>query len=100
MCRLRRRYRTAASPPLYILDLVSPTPGRVLFGPTVTVSYHPTCSAGLDPDTYNLGNLFYEAVGEEPEGKVVVLASNGYPELRWAAGPSSRDSRTTAVRVC
>lgn len=69
-----------------MLDLVSPTPGRVLFGPAVTISYFPSCSAGLDPDRYNLGNLFYEAVGDEPEGKVVVLASNGYTHTSMGGG--------------
>jgi regulator of RNase E activity RraA len=70
----------------HILDLVSPTPGRVLFGPAVTISYFPSCSALLDPDRYNLGNLFYEAVGDEPEGKVVVLASNGYTDASMGGG--------------
>jgi 4-hydroxy-4-methyl-2-oxoglutarate aldolase len=70
----------------HILDLVSPTPGRVLFGPAVTISYFPSCSASLDPDRYNLANLFYEAVGDEPEGKVVVLASNGYPDASMGGG--------------
>jgi 4-hydroxy-4-methyl-2-oxoglutarate aldolase len=70
----------------FLLDLVSPTPGRVLFGPAVTISYFPTCSAALDPDRYNLANLFYEAVGDEPEGKVVVLASNGYTDVSMGGG--------------
>jgi regulator of RNase E activity RraA len=70
----------------HILDLVTPTPRRVLFGPAVTISYFPTCSAALDPDRYNLGNLFYEAVGDEPEGKVVVLASNGYTDASMGGG--------------
>jgi 4-hydroxy-4-methyl-2-oxoglutarate aldolase len=70
----------------HILDLVSPTPGRVLFGPAVTISYFPSCSAALDPDRYNLQNLFYEAVGGEPEGKVVVLASNGYTDASMGGG--------------
>jgi 4-hydroxy-4-methyl-2-oxoglutarate aldolase len=70
----------------YILDLVTPTPGRVLFGPAVTISYFPSCSAALDPKRYNLGNLFYEAVGDEPEGKVVVLASNGYTDVSMGGG--------------
>jgi 4-hydroxy-4-methyl-2-oxoglutarate aldolase len=70
----------------HILDLVSPTPDRVLFGPAVTVSYFPSCSAALDPERYNLANLFYEAVGEEPEGKVVVLASNGYTDVSMGGG--------------
>jgi 4-hydroxy-4-methyl-2-oxoglutarate aldolase len=70
----------------HILDLVSPTPGRVLFGPAVTISYFPSCSAALDPDRYNLANLFYEAVADEPEGKVIVLASNGYTEASMGGG--------------
>ena len=70
----------------HILDLVTPTPGRTLFGPAVTISYFPSCSAGLDPERYNLGNLFYEAVGSDPEGKVVVLASNGYTDTSMGGG--------------
>lgn len=70
----------------HILDLVSPTPGRQLFGPAVTISYFPSCSAGLDPERYNLENLFYEAVGDQPEGKVVVLASNGYTDTAMGGG--------------
>ena len=70
----------------HILDLVSPTPGRVLFGPAVTISYFPSCSADLDPERYNLANLFYEAVGDEPAGKVVVLASNGYTDVSMGGG--------------
>jgi 4-hydroxy-4-methyl-2-oxoglutarate aldolase len=70
----------------HILDLISPTPGRVLFGPAVTISYFPSCSAALDPERYNLENLFYEAVGGEPEGKVVVLASNGYTDVSMGGG--------------
>ena len=70
----------------HILDLVSPTPGRILFGPAVTISYFPSCSAGLDPERYNLGNLFYESVGDEPAGKVIVLASNGYTATSMGGG--------------
>jgi regulator of RNase E activity RraA len=70
----------------HILDLVSPTPGRVLFGPAVTISYFPSCSAALDPERYNLASLFYEAVGDRPEGKVLVLASNGYTDVSMGGG--------------
>jgi 4-hydroxy-4-methyl-2-oxoglutarate aldolase len=70
----------------HILDLVSPTPGRILFGPAVTISYYPSCSAGLDPERYNFANLFYEAVGDDPAGKVIVLASNGYTETSMGGG--------------
>lgn len=70
----------------HILDLVSPTPGRVLFGPAVTISYFPTCGETMDPVKYNFADLFYEAVGEEGEGKVLVLAGNGHPEVSLAGG--------------
>src|SRR5690349_24010228 len=69
----------------HILGLVSPTPGRILFGPAVTISYFPSCSAALHPERYNLANLFYEPA-DEPAGKVIVLASNGYTDTSMGGG--------------
>ena len=76
----RHRYRC------HILDLITPTPKRKLFGQAVTISYFPSCSAALDPERYNFANLFYEAVGDSPAGKVLVLASNGYTQVSMAGG--------------
>jgi regulator of RNase E activity RraA len=70
----------------HILDLVSPTPGRILFGPAVTISYFPSCSAALDPEHHSFANLFNEAVGDNPAGKVIVLASNGYTDTSMGGG--------------
>ena len=70
----------------HVLDLVSPTPGRVLFGPAATISYYPSCSVALDPQRYNFAKLFYEAVGDQPAGKVLVLASNGYTNTSMGGG--------------
>jgi regulator of RNase E activity RraA len=70
----------------HVLDLVSPTPGRVLFGPAATISYYPSCSAALDPQRYNFANVFNEAVGDQPAGKVLVLASNGYANTSMGGG--------------
>ncbi len=70
----------------HVLDLATPTPGRRLFGPAVTISYFPTCSAALDPSRYSFGNLFHDAVGDEGEGKVLVLAGNGHPETSLGGG--------------
>lgn len=70
----------------HILDMVSPTPGRVLFGPAVTISYFPTCRLALNPTEFNFARLFYAAVGEEPEGRVLVLASNGHPDVSVGGG--------------
>ena len=81
----------------HILDLVSPTPGRVLFGPAVTISYFPSCSASLDPERYNLANLFYEAVGDDPQGKVIVLASNGYTDVSMGGGTKLSRLQHTAA---
>jgi regulator of RNase E activity RraA len=70
----------------HIHDLVTPTPGRVLFGPAVTISFFPTCNHALDPDRYNFKALFHEAVGDSPEGTVLVLASNGHPDVSLGGG--------------
>ena len=40
----------------------------------------------LDPQRYNFANLFYEAVGDEPAGKVLVLASNGHTDTSMGGG--------------
>lgn len=55
-------------------------------GNAVTISYFPTCSAALDPAAYNFADLFYEAVGENSDGKVLVLASNGHPDISLGGG--------------
>jgi 4-hydroxy-4-methyl-2-oxoglutarate aldolase len=70
----------------HILDLVSPTPGRRLAGPAVTISYFPTCDHALDPESYNFGELFHRAVGDDGTGRVLVLASNGYPDTSLCGG--------------
>lgn len=70
----------------HILDLVSPTPGRILFGPAATISYFPSCDAALDPDQFNFARLFYKAIGDDGSGKVLVLASNGYPDTSMGGG--------------
>lgn len=70
----------------HLLDLVTPTPGKRLFGPAVTISYFPTCETRLAAKTYNFGNIFREAVGDEPDDKVLVLASNGHQEISLGGG--------------
>ena len=52
----------------------------------MTISYFPTCQEELDPDRQNFASLFYEAVGDDPEGKVLVLASNGHPDTSLGGG--------------
>jgi hypothetical protein len=52
----------------------------------VTISYFASCSADLDPTDCTLANLFYEPVGGELTGKVIVLASNGYTDTSMGGG--------------
>jgi regulator of RNase E activity RraA len=69
----------------YILDLVTPSPGRVLFGAAVTLSFLPYRQDLYDPKR-NFGSLFYQAIGNEPKNKVLVMASNGYPDISIGGG--------------
>ena len=70
----------------HLLDLVSPTPGRRLFGPAVTISYFPACGAALPPEPYNFRRLFYRAIEDGADGHVLVLASNGYTDASLGGG--------------
>ncbi len=79
---LGRRYRHRA----HILDLLSPTPGRLLFGPAATISFFPSRADGGDPAEHDFGSLFRAAVGHEPDGKVLVLATNGHPGVSVGGG--------------
>src|SRR4029453_13242575 len=70
----------------HVLDLVSPTPGRRLFGPAVTISYFPACGAALPPERYNFKRVFYQAIEGGADGHVLVLASNGYTQASLGGG--------------
>ena len=70
----------------HLLDLVSPTPGRRLFGPAVTISYFPACRAALPPERYNFKRLFYDAIEGGADGHVLVLGSNGYTDASLGGG--------------
>ncbi len=70
----------------HILDMVTPTPGRALFGPASIISFFPTCTEALDPNRYNFASLFHEAIGTESQGRVLVLASNGHREISLGGG--------------
>ncbi|MCZ7456913.1 RraA family protein [Streptomyces sp. WMMC940] len=70
----------------HLIDLHSPTPDRLLFGPAVTISYMPSCRKALPPERYNFSALFQEAVRDGGRGRVLVLASNGYPDASLGGG--------------
>ncbi|WP_017589928.1 RraA family protein [Nocardiopsis ganjiahuensis] len=63
-----------------ILDLVSPTPGRPLFGPAATLAYLPYRDDLEEGNRLGFAGWFYRAVGREPAGKVLVMSSGGHPD--------------------
>ncbi len=81
----------------HLLDLVSPTPGRPLFGPAVTISYFPACGIALPPERYNFKRLFYEAIEGGADKHVLVLASNGYTDA--SLGGATKLSRVQNHRL-
>jgi regulator of RNase E activity RraA len=75
-----RRYGHRA----HLLSLVSPDPARPLFGPAVTIGFLPA-RADLD-EPPDFADVFYEAIGPRPQGKVLVLSSGGLPDASHAGG--------------
>jgi regulator of RNase E activity RraA len=69
----------------HILDLVSPTPEKTLFGSALTISFLPY-RQDLYDSKRNFGNLFYEAIGSDAENRVLVMAANGYSDTSVAGG--------------
>jgi regulator of RNase E activity RraA len=69
----------------HVLDLVSPDPTRVLFGPVVTVAFLPYRDELPETDL-GFATLFYRAVADEPKGKVLVLSGGGYPNASHGGG--------------
>jgi len=69
----------------HLLPLSSPDPTRPLFGPAVTVAFLPYRD-DLPQTDLGFAALFYEAIGPDPEGKVLVLSSGGQPDVSHAGG--------------
>jgi 4-hydroxy-4-methyl-2-oxoglutarate aldolase len=69
----------------HILDLVSPTPGRKLFGRAVTIRYIPY-RADIDNDGWSFARAFSEAIGEGAEGAVMVIDSAGEYDVSIGGG--------------
>lgn len=63
----------------------SPDPSRPLFGPVSTIAYLPFRD-DLPQADKGFADLFYEALGSEPQGRVLVLSSGGYPAISHGGG--------------
>jgi 4-hydroxy-4-methyl-2-oxoglutarate aldolase len=70
----------------HILDLVSPAPRRKLFGRAVTIRYVPYRADISDDDGRSFARYFYEAIGDETDGEVLVLDSSGQHDLSIGGG--------------
>lgn len=70
----------------HILDLVSPTPGRKLFGRAVTIRYVPYRSDISDDDGRSFARYFYDAIGDDADGVVLVLDSSGQRDVSIGGG--------------
>jgi 4-hydroxy-4-methyl-2-oxoglutarate aldolase len=70
----------------HILDLVSPTPGRVLQGRAVTIRFVPFRQDVFDAQVNNFARFFHEAVPAHPEETVLVLDSGGHPDISVGGG--------------
>lgn len=71
---------------VHVLDLVTPTPGRSLSGKAVTIRFVPFRQDLHDARINNFSRLFYEAVGDDPAGLVLVLDSGGQPNASVGGG--------------
>ena len=69
----------------HILALASPDPTRPLFGPAVTIAFLPYRD-DLAETELGFAHLFYEAIGRNPKGRVLVLSSGGYPDASHSGG--------------
>ncbi len=70
----------------HVEELQSPAPDRILFGPAAIISYIPVRKDLYDEEQHTFARLFYEAIGDAPEGKVLVLGASGCREVSVGGG--------------
>jgi len=70
----------------HILDLVSPTPGRVLHGPAITIQFVPYRHDLYDAQVHNFARFFYRAIGAGAAQSVLVLGNAGPADVSLGGG--------------
>lgn len=71
----------------HVIDLHSPDPSRILFGPAVTIGFFPVRRDLMDPQRHSLGPLLYRSIERvAPRGHVLVMASNGHAHASLGGG--------------
>ncbi|MFN8110336.1 MAG: RraA family protein [Thermoleophilia bacterium] len=69
--------------PCAIVGLATPTPDRVLFGPAATIRFLPYRA---DLGQRDFARAYYEAVGDDPAGRVLAMSCGGHPDGALAGG--------------
>ena len=71
----------------FVLDMVSPVSGTIIFGQAVTMNFLPVREDLDSPEVNNYARLFYQAIEDQQgTGKVLVMASNGYKDVSMGGG--------------
>lgn len=83
----------------HILDLVSPTPGRVLYGKAITIQFVPFRQDLYDAQVHNFARFFYKAIAAGAKQSVLVLGNSGPANVSLGAERSCRGCRTTSCPV-
>lgn len=81
----------------HVLDLASPSPELLLFGPAATIRFFPR-RPGLERAAIaDFGAALHAAVGEEAEGRVLVIAAGDAPDAAVAGG--KKLTRVAALKM-
>lgn len=62
----------------HVRDMLTPTPGRQLFGPAATIRLVPRRNDVFDERLHGFKRVFYEALPDPPDGHVLVLDTTGH----------------------
>jgi 4-hydroxy-4-methyl-2-oxoglutarate aldolase len=80
-----------------VLDLVSPTPGRVPFGIGLTIRFLSYREDLFREQVNSFARCFYAAIGNKLQGKVIVCDSAGYGNTSVGGGTKLARLNNTGV---
>ncbi|PSG97979.1 dimethylmenaquinone methyltransferase [Thermoplasmatales archaeon SW_10_69_26] len=81
----------------HVRDMLTPTPGRELFGPAATIRLVPVREDVYDERLHGFKRVFYEALPDPPEGHVLVLDTSGHIDHAIVGG--NKATRLEANRL-
>lgn len=70
----------------HVIDLVSPSPGVIIFGPAATMSFMPNRRDVHSGEVDRFEALLDESTQGDAEGRVLVMGSSGHPDEALAGG--------------